>query len=323
MMQAIQITEPGGPEALTLRRVPVPAAGAGQVLVKIEAAGVNYIDVYHRTGLYPLPRPFVIGSEAAGVVAAVGADVQGTRVGDRVAYAMVPGAYADYAVVPAEKLVPIPDDVSTRDAAASMLQGMTAHYLTNSTYDVKAGQTVLIHAAAGGAGGLLVQMARLKGARVLATASTAKIPLVPRCDAVIDYTIADFEEEVMRLTGGKGVEVVYDSVGRTTFDKSLNCVGLRGLLALFGQSSGVVPPVDPARLAKRGIFLTRPSLAHYSTTREEILWRAGDVFEQLRTGALRLRIARELPLSEAAEAHRLLESRSTAGKLLLIPDGGH
>ncbi|HYC88946.1 MAG TPA: quinone oxidoreductase [Thermoanaerobaculia bacterium] len=319
-MKAIQVSEPGGPERLEYRDLSRPEPGSGQVLVRIEAIGVNFIDVYHRTGTYPLPGPFTPGSEAAGVVESVGEGVEEFKPGDRVGYTMVIGAYAELAVVPAEKLVPLPESVDARMAAAALLQGMTAHYLTTSTHALAAGQSALVHAAAGGVGGLLVQMAHGKGARVFATASTKKRSLVPPgAEAIIDYTTADFESEVMRLTEGAGVEVVYDSVGRTTFDKSLNCVGVRGVLALFGQSSGAAPPVDPSRLARRGIFLTRPSLGHYTRTRDELLWRAGEIFEQVAAGRLNVRIDRELPLSRAAEAHRLLESRQTTGKLLLIP----
>jgi NADPH:quinone reductase len=320
-MRAIQVSDPGGPERLEYRDVPRPEPGPGQALVRIEAIGVNFIDVYHRSGLYPLPRPFTPGSEAAGVVEAVGEGVKEFSAGDRIGYTMVVGAYAEFAVVPADKLVPLPKGVDSRSAAATLLQGMTAHYLTRSVHELESGQSALVHAAAGGVGGLLVQIAHRKGARVFATVSTRKLSLVPRgADAIIDYTTTDFEAEVMRLTGGAGVDVVYDSVGRTTFDKSVNCVGVRGMLALFGQSSGTVPPFDPSRLAKRGIFLTRPSLAHYSRTREELLWRARDTFEEVAAGRLHVRIDRELPLSQAAEAHRLLESRATVGKLLLIPD---
>jgi NADPH:quinone reductase len=320
-MRAIQVSDPGGPERLEYRDVPRPEPGPGQALVRIEAIGVNFIDVYHRSGLYPLPRPFTPGSEAAGVVEAVGEGVKEFSAGDRIGYTMVVGAYAEFAVVPADKLVPLPKGVDSRSAAATLLQGMTAHYLTRSVHELESGQSALVHAAAGGVGGLLVQIAHRKGARVFATVSTRKLSLVPPgADAIIDYTTTDFEAEVMRLTGGAGVDVVYDSVGRTTFDKSVNCVGVRGMLALFGQSSGTVPPFDPSRLAKRGIFLTRPSLAHYSRTREELLWRARDTFEEVAAGRLHVRIDRELPLSQAAEAHRLLESRATVGKLLLIPD---
>ena len=319
-MKAIRVHAAGGPEQLVLEEVPRPVPAEGQALVRIEAAGVNYIDVYHRTGLYPQALPFTPGSEAAGVVEEVGPGVTTVRPGDRVAYAMVIGAYAEYAAVPAEKLVPLPDGVDARTAAAAMLQGMTAHYLVAGTYDLRAGQTALVHAAAGGVGGLLVQMCVLRGARVFATVSTAKRDLVPDgAEAIIDYTAHDFETEVMRLTNGAGVNVVYDSVGRTTFDRSLRCVGLRGLLALYGQSSGPVAPVDPALLAKRGIYLTRPSLGHYTATREELLWRAGELFDLLGERKLTLRIDRELPLAEAKRAHERLESRESAGKMLLIP----
>lgn len=311
-MRAIRVSRPGGPESLEYVEVPVPTPGPGEALVKIEAIGVNYIDIYHRSGLYPLPTPFTPGSEAAGVV-------EGT--GERVVYAMNPGAYAEYAVVPTWKLVKIPDAIDARTAAAAMLQGLTAHYLTHSTHPIANDEAALVHAAAGGAGALIVQMAKARGAFVFATASTKKldIPRADGADVVIDYTAEDFHEIVMERTKGAGVRVVYDSVGKTTFDKSLDCVGLRGVLALFGQSSGVVPPVDPARLAKRGIYLTRPSLAHYSSTRDELLDRARDLFAMIENQSIHVRIARELPLREAAEAHRLLESRSTAGKLLLIP----
>jgi NADPH2:quinone reductase len=320
-MRAIRVSAPGGPEALEDVTVEDPNPREGEALVRIEAIGVNFIDVYHRTGSYPLPTPFVPGSEAAGVVEALGPGVSEVRPGDRVAWAMVPGSYAGFAAVPAEKLVTLPPGVDARTAAASMLQGMTAHYLLTSTYPVQRGDAVLVHAAAGGVGGLLVQMARERGARVFATASTTKLAAVRElgADRVIDYTSGDFEAEVLRGTDGAGVRAVYDGVGKATFDKSLSCVGRRGVLALFGQSSGPVPPMDPSRLAKRAIYLTRPSLAHYIAAREELLWRAGELFEAIGSGRLRIRIDRELPLSEAAEAHRLLEGRRTAGKLLLIP----
>jgi NADPH2:quinone reductase len=320
-MKAIRVQVCGGAEALDYIDVPTPSPGDGEVLVRLEAIGVNFIDVYHRTGLYPMPLPFTPGSEGAGVVESVGANVRDVRPGDRVAYAMVRGSYADYHVVPADRLVPVPEGIDARIAAAAMVQGMTAHYLVASTYPIQAGNKAIVHAAAGGVGGLLVQMAKARGARVYATASTSKldIPRAGGADVVIDYTHEDFEQIVMDDTNGAGVEVVYDSVGRTTFDKSLNCVATRGLLALYGQSSGTVPPFDPARLAKRAVYLTRPSLAHYTVTREELLWRAREVFDGIRSGALRLRIDRELPLRDAAEAHRLLESRQTTGKLLLIP----
>lgn len=320
-MKAIRVQACGRPEVLDYVDVPTPSPGEGEVLVRLEAIGVNFIDVYHRTGLYPMPLPFTPGSEGAGVVESVGANVRDVRPGDRVAYAMARGSYAEYQVVAADRLVPVPKGIDARNAAAAMLQGMTAHYLVASTYPLQAGNKAIVHAAAGGVGGLLVQMAKARGARVYATASASKldIPRAAGADVVIDYTSEDFEQIVMDDTKGAGVEVVYDSVGRTTFDKSLNCVATRGLLALFGQSSGTVPPFDPARLAKRAIYLTRPSLAHYTVTRDELLWRAREVFDGIRSGALRLRIDRDLPLRDAAEAHRLLESRQTIGKLLLIP----
>ena len=320
-MHAIRVSRTGDPSVLDYVSVEKPVPGKGEALVRIEAAGVNYIDVYHRSGLYKLPLPLTPGSEGAGVVEAVGPDVEGLKGGDRVAYAMQIGSYAEHAVVPAWKLVPVPRAIESRTAAALMLQGMTAHYLLNSVYPVKAGDAILVHAAAGGVGGLLVQMGKEKGARVFGTASTSKLHLVRElgADAVIDYTAQDFEAETQRLTGGAGVQVVYDGVGKTTFDKSLDSLAVRGYLALYGQSSGVVPPVDPARLARKGNFLTRPSLAHYSLTRDELLGRAREVFAAVESGRLRVRIDRELPLREAAEAHRLLEARQTTGKLLLIP----
>ena len=320
-MKAIRVSRTGGPEVLESVDVDTPKPDAGQALVRIEAIGVNFIDVYHRTGLYKLPLPFTPGSEAAGVVEEVGAGVTEMKKGDRVAYAMVPGAYAEYAAVPVAKLVPVPEGIDTRSAAAAMLQGMTAHYLAYSTYALRSGDRAIVHAAAGGVGALLVQMAKSIGAHVYGTASTAHLGIAREAgaDVVIDYTNQDFEQIVMGDTAGKGVPVVYDSVGKTTFDKSLNCVGLRGTLALFGQSSGPVPPVDPSRLAKNGIYLTRPSLGHYTSTRDELLGRAHDVLGAIAAGRLKLRIDREVPLRDAAEAHRALESRQTSGKVLLIP----
>ncbi|MFN2385039.1 MAG: quinone oxidoreductase [Thermoanaerobaculia bacterium] len=320
-MHAIRVSAPGGPEILEHVTLEKPKPREGEALARVEAIGVNYIDIYHRTGTYAMTTPFIPGSEAAGVVEEVGPGAAGIRPGDRVAWAMVPGSYAEHAAVPAEKLVTVPPGVDFPTAAASLLQGMTAHYLLVSTYSVQNGDAVLIHAAAGGVGGLLVQMARQRGARVFATASTTKLATVRDlgADSVIDYTTGDFEAEVLRATNGAGVRAVYDGVGRATFDKSLNCVGRRGVLALFGQASGPVPPFDPSRLAKRAIYLTRPSLAHYVATREELLWRAGELFEEIVSGKIRIRIDRELPLRDAAQAHRLLEGRQTEGKLLLIP----
>ncbi|PYQ52963.1 MAG: NADPH:quinone reductase [Acidobacteria bacterium] len=321
-MHAIQVKKHGGAEALEYVEIETPKPKSGEALVRLESIGVNFIDVYHRTGLYKLPVPFIPGSEGAGVVEEVGPDVTVVKKGDRVAYAMVRGACAEYAIVAAEMLVPIPDGVDFKTAAAAMLQGMTAHYLAVSTYPLDRGNAALVHAAAGGVGGLLVQIAKMRGARVFATVSNdqkAKIAKEAGADDIINYKEQDFEAEVMRLTDGKGVNVVYDSVGVTTFDKSLNCVGRRGLLALFGQSSGPVPPFDPSRLAKNGTYLTRPSLGHYIADRQELLWRAGEVFSWIRSGKLRVRIDRELPMRDAAEAHRLLEGRKTIGKLLLKP----
>src|ERR1022692_3619643 len=323
-MKSIQVNVPGGPENLQLMDVPTPRPGPGQALVRIAASGVNFIDIYFRTGLYKADLPIAIGSEAAGTVEAVGEGVTEVAPGDRVAYAMARGSYAEYAVVPAAQLVKIPAHVDFHTAAAAMLQGMTAHYLTHSTFPLKAGDTCLVHAAAGGAGGLIVQMAHRIGARVFGTVSTeAKAQLAKQAgaDEIILYTHQDFEAEVKRLTGGRGVDVVYDSVGATTFAKSLNSLRPRGMLALFGQSSGPVPAFDPNILNVKGsLFLTRPSLAHHCLTREELLWRAGDVLGWVSSGELKIRVDRAYPLSAAAEAHRDLEGRHTAGKLLLLPE---
>jgi NADPH2:quinone reductase len=320
-MKRIQVNQPGGPEAMQLVDVPTPVPGPKQALVRIAAAGVNFIDVYFRIGLYKADFPITLGNEAAGVVEAVGPEVIEVSVGDRVAYAMARGSYAEYAVVPSALLVKIPDHVDFQTAAAAMLQGMTAHYLTHSTYPLKNGDSCLVHAAAGGAGGLTVQMAKMRGARVFGTVSTeekARIARESGVDEAILYTQQDFEAEVKRLTGGRGVDVVYDSVGQTTFEKSLNSLRPRGVMALFGQSSGPVPPFDAGILnAKGSLFLTRPSLAHHVLTREELTWRAGDVLGWIASGKLKLRINRTYPLMDAAEAHRDLESRRTAGKLLL------
>jgi NADPH:quinone reductase len=322
-MKAIVVQRFGGPEVLIYQEIERPAPKANEALVKIEAVGLNYIDVYHRTGLYPLSRPFIPGMEAAGVIEAIGADVTEVSVSDRVAYVMTPGAYAEYATVPAGKLVKVPDGVDARQAVAMMLQGMTAHYLMTSVYPLKAGETALIHAAAGGVGLLLIQLAKRIGARAIGTVSTpAKAQLAREAGAaeVILYTEQDFEQETRRLTDGKGVQVVYDSVGKDTFLKSLNSLAPRGMLALFGQSSGPVEPFNPALLAQRGsLFLTRPSLANYTATREELLWRSGELFDWVRSGELKLRIEKTFPLAEAAEAHRQLEGRKTTGKVLLIP----
>jgi NADPH2:quinone reductase len=325
-MKIIHVTEPGGPEKMQLTDAPTPAPGPGQALVRITASGVNFIDVYFRTGLYKADLPITLGSEAAGTVEAVGPGVTEVKPGDRVAYAMARGSYAEYALVPAAQLVPIPDGVDFRTAAAAMLQGMTAHYLTHSTFPLKKGDTCLVHAAAGGAGGLTVQMAKMLGARVFGTVSTEEKARIARehgADEVIRYTEQDFEAEVKRLTGGRGVDVVYDSVGKTTFDKSLNSLRPRGMMVLFGQSSGPVPPFDANILNGKGsLFLTRPTLAHHILTRDELLWRAGDVLGWIASGKLKLRIDRAYPLADAAQAHRDLESRRSAGKLLLTVQAG-
>jgi NADPH2:quinone reductase len=320
-MRAIRVARPGAADVLSYEEVELPPPGPGEVRVRVAAVGVNYIDVYHRSGLYPLPAPFTPGSEAAGRVDGVGPGVDGFAPGDPVAWAMVRGAYAEIVNVPAERLVRVPDPIDLRIAAAVMLQGLTAHYLAVSTHPVATGTTALVHAAAGGVGGLLVQLAKSRGGRVFGTASTAKLDLVRAlgADAVIDYTTVDFQVEVLRLTDGAGVHVVYDSVGRSTFEQSLECLRSRGTLVSFGQSSGPVPPFDPLRLSRRSLYLTRPTLAHYIETRAELEWRARELFAAVASGALRVRIDREIALRDAAEAHRLLESRATSGKVLLIP----
>jgi len=321
-MKSIRVHEVGGPEVLRYEEVPVPTPGPGQAQVKVEAIGLNFIDIYFRAGLYKTSLPFTPGMEAAGTVTAVGPGVADIKVGDRVAYAPSMGAYAEYAVVPAERLVPLPQAVDFRSAAAVTLQGMTAHYLALSTYPLKPGDTALVHAAAGGVGLLLIQIVKMRGARVFGTVSTKEKAALAReagASEVILYTEQDFEAEVMRFTDGKGVNVVYDSVAKTTFDKSLNCLAPRGVLALFGQSSGPVAPVDPARLAKNAVFLTRPGLVQYTLTRTELLQRAGDVFDWVKSGKLKVRISETLPLKDAAEAHRRLEGRRTTGKVLLLP----
>ena len=322
-MKAIRVHNYGGPEVLKLENIPIPEPKTGEARVKLEASGVNFIDVYHRTGLYPQKMPFTLGMEGAGMVDAVGEGVTEVKIGDRVGYAMIPGSYAEYAIVPAARLAPLPANLDARSGAVLMLQGMTAHYLAHSVYPLKNGDTALVHAAAGGVGLLLVQIARMRGARVIGTVSTeAKAQLAQQAGTyeVILYTRDDFLTEVKRLTNGAGVDVVYDSVGMTTFDKGLECLRPRGYMVLFGQSSGPVAPVDPAKLATRGsLFLTRPSLPDYTSDRAELLRRAGDLFDWTASGKLKLRIDKSIPLSETAEAHHLLESRKTTGKLILIP----
>jgi NADPH:quinone reductase len=322
-MKAIRIHGAGGPEALRYEDVPEPSPKAGEALVKIDAAGLNFIDVYYRTGLYKAEMPMTLGLEAGGAVTAVGTGVSEVKVGDQVAYTGVAGAYAEYAAVPAQRLVVLPAGVSTRQGAALMLQGLTAHYLACSTYPLKPGDACLVHAAAGGVGLLLCQIAKMRGARVIATVSTeekAKLAREAGADDVILYTSQDFETEVKRLMGGKGLQVVYDSVGKTTFEKSLNCLALRGMIVLYGQSSGPIGMLDPQTLnAKGSLFFTRPGLLHHIATREELLQRTAEVAGWVRGGKLRLRIGLELPLKDAAESHRLLEGRKTTGKVLLIP----
>lgn len=321
-MKAIRVHEFGGPEVLRYEDLPLPEPGAGEARVRLAAIGVNFIDVYHRKGQYPGKLPLTLGREGAGVVDAVGAGVADVKPGDQVAYEGVMGAYAEHALVPAEKLVLVPDGVSLDLAAATMLQGMTAHYLAHSTFPLKPGDTALVHAAAGGVGQLLVQIAKRRGARVIGTASAAKLELARAAgaDEVISYNEDDFEAAVRSLTGGKGVDVVYDSVGKTTFDKSLNCLRPRGYMVLFGQSSGPVPPLDPQVLNGKGsLFLTRPTLAHYTATREELLSRTSDLFGWVAAGELKVTVNTTFPLAKAADAHRYLEGRQTKGKVLLIP----
>jgi NADPH2:quinone reductase len=322
-MKAIQVQKHGGPEVLTLVDVPVPTPKPNEAVVKIAASGINFIDVYFREGRYPAALPFINGQEAAGAVTEVGGEVKSLKAGDRVAYTGVLGSYAEYAAVPAQRLVRLPDTVKPEQAAAVMLQGMTAHYLLNSTYPLKKGETVLVHAAAGGVGLLLVQMAKQIGARVIGTAGTADKMRLARdagADEMINYREQDFEAETRRITGGKGVDVVYDGVGQSTFDKGLNVLRPRGYMVLFGASSGAVAPVDPIKLLQKGsLFLTRPSLAHYIADRDELERRSADVLGLVASGKLKLRIEHVYKLQDAQQAHRDLEGRKTSGKLLLVP----
>jgi NADPH:quinone reductase len=322
-MKAIQVKQVGGPEAMELGELPVPQPKANEAVVKLAASGVNFVDVYFREGRYKSPLPIVLGQEGAGVVSAVGAEVKSVKVGDRVAWCGLHGSYAEYAAVLADRLVQIPKGVSEEQAAATMLQGMTAQYLSHDTYPLKRGETALVHAAAGGVGLLLVQMAHNIGARVIATVSTeekAKLAREAGADEVILYTQIDFEVETKRLTGGKGVDVVYDSVGKTTFDKGLNVLRTRGMMVLFGGSSGAVPPFDPIVLLQKGsLYVTRPTLVNYIATREELVARSSAVFGMIAAGKLKLRSEHTYPLAEAQRAHRDLEARKTTGKLLLIP----
>jgi NADPH2:quinone reductase len=320
-MRAMRVHAAGGPEAMTLAQIDRPTPGAGEALVGVEWAGVNFIDVYKRSGAYKVPAPFTLGEEGAGVVEAVGPGVSDVKAGDRVAWASVIGAYAEFAVVKTARLVPVPREVETRVAAAVMLQGMTAHYLATSLYPIKKGDRCLVHAAAGGVGLLLVQIAKRRGAFVIGTAGSPEKLALARtagADEVINYTSQDFVAETKRITDGHGVQVTYDSVGKTTFLPGLDVLAPRGMMALFGQSSGPVAPVDPQILNQKGsLFLTRPTLAHYTATRDELLWRAKDLFEWIARGELSVRIGAEYPLADAAEAHRALEGRRTTGKVVL------
>ena len=322
-MKAIRVHAPGGPEVMKLEEIAEPTAGAGQAVVKIEAAGLNFIDVNFRSGTHKAPLPLTLGLEAAGTVTAVGSGVTELKPGDRVAYTGISGSYAQVNVCPADRLVKLPDKLTFRDGAAAMLQGMTAHYLTRSTYPLKKGDTALVHAAAGGMGLLLTQMAKMFGATVIGTVSTdekAALAKQAGADHVILYSKQDFEAEVKRITGGRGVDVIYDGVGATTFDKGLNCLRPRGLMALYGAASGPVGPLDLQRLNAGGsLFVTRPSLNHHIVSREELLQRSGDVLGWIRDGKINLRVETTFPLEKAPDAHRALEGRQTTGKVLLIP----
>jgi NADPH:quinone reductase len=322
-MKAIQVQKTGGPEVLTLVDLSIPKPKANEAVVKIAASGINFIDVYFREGRYPATLPFVDGQEAAGTVTEVGSEVKSVKPGDRVAYSNVIGSYAEYAAVPAERLVQVPDKISDQQAAAAMLQGMTAHYLINTTYPLKKGETALIHAAAGGVGLLLVQMAKNIGARVIGTAGSeekAKLARDAGADEVIIYTNQDFEAETKRLTENKGVHVVYDGVGKSTFEKGLNVLRPRGYMVLFGGASGAVSPFDPIALSQKGsLFVTRPSLVHYIATRQELEHRSSDVFNMIVAGKLKLRVGHVYKLEEVQQAHRDLEGRNTTGKILLVP----
>src|SRR5437660_5159918 len=322
-MKAIQIRQTGGPEVLEYVDLPTPEPKPNEAVVKIAASGVNFIDTYQREGRYKLPLPFIAGQEGSGAVTAVGAEVKSLKSGDRVAFCGVQGSYAECAAVPADRLVPIPKGVNDREAAAAILQGMTAHYLVYDTFPLKRGQTALIHAAAGGVGLLLVQMAHNIGARVIGTVSTeekARLAREAGADEIIFYTQTDFEAETKRLTAGNGVDVVYDSVGKTTFERGLNVLRPRGMMVLFGGSSGAVAPFDPIILSQKGsLFLTRPTLVHYITTRDELLARAEAVFGTIADRKLKLRLEHVYKLTDAQQAHRDLEGRKTTGKLLLIP----
>ncbi len=322
-MQAIQILTTGSADVLSLRDLPTPAPGPGEALIRIEASGVNFIDTYFREGRYPAQLPYTLGQEAAGIVVSVASNVTAVKPGDRVAWCLVPGTYAQLAVAPADRLVAIPDGVTFQQAAAAILQGMTAHYLAHSTYPIQFGDAVLIHAGAGGTGLLLIQMAKARGARVFTTVSTEEKAALARAagaDEVILYTQEDFVARIKALTESKGLPVVYDSVGKSTFEQSLQCLQPRGLLVLFGGASGAVPPFDLIRLSTMGsLYITRPTLKNYVATRADLEARAKDVFDGVANGTLKLRLEHTYPLADAAHAHRDLESRKTTGKLLLLP----
>jgi NADPH2:quinone reductase len=322
-MKAIRVQHTGGPEVMELVEVPVPQAKFGEAVVKVSVAGLNSIDGHFRDGSLRTPLPFIPGQEGSGVVSSAGSNVQTVKVGDRVAWSGALGSYAEYVAASADSLVPVPATVTDQQAAAAMMHGLTAHYLVNDAHKLKAGETALVHAAAGGVGLLLVQMARMVGARVIGTASSQEKADLARsagADEVIVFTQQDFDPEVKRLTGGKGVDVVYDGVGKATFEKNLNVMRLRGMLVLYGMSSGPVPPVDPAKLSEKGsLYMARTTLAHFTATREELLARSGALFEMIANGKLKLRIAKTYSLAEAAQAHRDMEARKIAGKLLLIP----
>lgn len=322
-MKAVRLTEYGGPEQMSYEEVAMPEVGAGDALIKIEAAGINYIDTYQRSGLYQIPLPAILGLEAAGVIEEVGAEVSRFSPGDRVAYTGAIGAYAEYAAVPEDKLVSLPDAVSFNEGAAAMLQGCTAHYLSQTTYPIKAGDSCLIHAAAGGVGLLLIQMAKLAGAFVIGTVSTEEKAALARAagaDEVILYTETDFEAEVKRITEGKGVNVAYDSVGKTTFEKSINCLQRLGYMVLYGNASGPVTEFNPATLGPKGsLFLTRPVLFDYIANRAALDWRSGEVFEWIRDGKIKLRLEHFFALADVQAAHRSLEGRQTTGKVILTP----
>ncbi len=322
-MKAIRVQHTGGPEVMELAEVPTPQPKPGEALVKVSVAGVNSIDGQFRDGRLRTPLPFIPGQEGAGVVIALGEHAKSVNMGDRVAWSGTLGTYAEYVAASADSLVPIPDAISDQQAAAAMMHGLTAHYLVNDAHKLKAGETALVHAAAGGVGLLLVQMARAIGARVIGTASSdekAKLAREAGANEVIVFTRQDFEAEVKRLTGGKGVEVVYDGVGNATFEKNLNVMRLRGMLVLYGMSSGPVPPVDPAKLSEKGsLYMARTTLAHFTATREELLARTSALFAMIADGRIKLRIAKTYPLAEAIEAHRDMEARKIAGKLLLVP----